>query len=242
MIMKKNTYKIFLLLIFVCLLPSCIYAKSGQIIEEFKIEPAFNAISVCCGIQLFLTQSNEQNIVVVADEKDIDRLIIENRQGTLSISLKSNNFIFRRNKLRGLVKVFVSFTNLDELKISSAASASSENFLKLEDFDLKASSGAHCNLNLRCLNMMLNASSGAAVKLIGNGNNVLINVSSGASAMCGDFKVNNAQLKASSGANINIEANGVIDASSSSGANIAVSGSGRFETINQSSGGLVVKH
>src|SRR5687768_2800179 len=73
------------------------------------LNAGFTAISVSSGVELFLTQGNEETIAVSAnDKKYLERFKTEVVNGTLKIYYDNNGISWKSNEKRHL-KAYVSF-------------------------------------------------------------------------------------------------------------------------------------
>lgn len=222
------------------LLSSCVYAGSEGIQKETRSLAPFSEVKVSTGVQLFLTQGDENLAVVEADGSIIDNVVVESKNGVLEVYFKSTGWnLFGRNLRHGEIKVLLTFTRLEKLRASSGSSVYSQHLLNLGDFDLSASSGANSSLELSAGKVSMDASSGANIKVKGTGESVYAEASSGANVKANDFIAQAGSARASSGGSVNIHVDGDVDARASSGGSITVKGDAALRNVEQSSGGSV---
>lgn len=224
------------------LLSSCVYADSEGIQKETRSLAPFTEIKVSTGVQLFLTQGDENVAIVEADGSIIDNVIVESKNGVLEIHYKSSGWnLFGRNLRHGEIKVLLTFTRLEALKASSGSSVHSQNFLELDHFDLSVSSGANSSLSLSAAKVNMDASSGANIKMNGSAQLIYAEASSGANIKANDLTAQTGEVRASSGGNVQVYVDGDVDAKASSGGSVTVFGNAVLRNIEQSSGGSVNK-
>ncbi|TCO08743.1 head GIN domain-containing protein [Natronoflexus pectinivorans] len=239
--MKKiNSILIDVALVFVNFC-SCVYATNDndRLLEQDRQVTPFHAIAVSSGIELLMTQGNEHSVVVVAKESVIDRIKTDSKNGKLVIGVDNRRRGLFRSSRTGPIKVYVSFTRLDELTVSSGAQAKSDDLFELHDFQIKASSGAFCRLNINCKSLRVDASSGANVNIQGNSEIVRGSASSGANISGTSMESQEADLSASSGGNVSFTVTEKVVAKASSGGRVALKGNATSTSFSSSSGGVI---
>ncbi|MCA1744327.1 MAG: DUF2807 domain-containing protein [Bacteroidales bacterium] len=238
----KSTKGLVSMMGMIWLLSSCVYAGSEGTQKETRNLAPFSEVKVSTGVQLFLTQGDENLAIVEADGSIIDNVVVESKNGVLEIYYKSSGWnLFGRNLRHGEIKVLLTFTRLEALKASSGSSVHSQNALELGNFDLSVSSGASSSLSLDAIKVSMDASSGANIKMKGSGEFVYAEASSGANIKANDFTARSGEARASSGGSVNIYVDGDVDAKASSGGSVTVYGEAMLRNIEQSSGGSVHK-
>ena len=201
--------------------------------EDRTISNNFNEIKVQQGIQLFITQDNITELKVEADENIIDLLITEVKDNQLKIYFEKNVY---RAKARN---VYLSAANINKIKASSGASVKSENTFQTTSLDLDASSGSSIKVYVNATDITSETSSGATIKVYGKSKTFSGKASSGSSIDADELEAIDAYVKASSGANINVNVTGKLTAKASSGGDIDYEGSPTDINKDTSSGGSV---
>ena len=224
------------------LLSSCIYADGEGIQKETRKLAPFSEVKVSAGVQLFLTQGDENVAVVEADGIVIDNVVVESKNGVLKISYKSSGLnLFGMNMRHDKIKVFLTFTRLEALRASSGSGVYSQHELNLDNFNLSVSSGANSSLSVSASEVSMDASSGANIKMNGSAQLIYAEASSGANVKASDLVARSGEARASSGGSIQIYVDGELDAKASSGGSVTVYGDAVLRNIEQSSGGSVNK-
>ncbi len=204
-----------------------------------SLNAGFTAISVSSGIELFLTQGNEESLAVSAnDKKYLDRLKTEVVNGTLKIYYDNNNITWKKGEKKNL-KAYVSFKALQKLSASAGSSVDVTGSINTGNFDLDVSSGADFEGAINATELLADISSGASVKISGKADKLKVNSSSGADFKGYDLTVDYCDAKASSGAGVTITINKELSAIASSGADIKYKGSALIRDIRTSGGGAV---
>jgi hypothetical protein len=180
----------------------------------------FHGISSSAGIEVLLSKDNKESVVVSADDKEVvSKIKTEVINGILVIS-RINEWQFWKS-FHGKIKVFVGYTQLDELKASSGSSIVAD--------------------DLKTIKLLAEVSSGAEISLTGSTNNLQVKGSSGGSFASYNFVSETCDAEVSSGANIKITIQKELSAKASSGGQIKYKGDAVIRNIHISSGGEVKK-
>jgi hypothetical protein len=235
-----------LLLLFVSIISLSAFAQENKVINDANavkrsLSGSFTGISVASGIQLFITQGNEESIAVSASEqKHLDRLITEVVNGTLKIYYDNKGVSWKYSGKPNL-KAYVSFKTLEKLNVSSGADAVVSGSIKADKLDLNVSSGAVFTGAINAKELVTEVNSGAMMKVSGSADKFTITASSGADFKGYDFAVDFCDASASSGGAVHITINKELNAKASSGGDIHYKGTGLIRDIKTSSGGSVKK-
>lgn len=220
-------------------LQSCVITngKVGNghvILENRPVSAEFNAIKSSAGIDVYITQGNENEIVVETDENLQEYIATEISGNTLKIYPEKS---IRRSKA---LKVHVTFIDIERLSASSASSINTTSEIRSQNLDLSTSSGASASLEVLSENLEAKASSGSEITLSGKAQSFLVQSTSGATIRARDLQTIRCSATASSGSEIRVHVKEELEASASSGADIRYFGEAGT-SIKQSSGGSVRK-
>ncbi len=139
------------------------------------------------------------------------------------------------------LNVYVTFTELYALKVSSGADVETSGMLQTETLEVAVSSGAKAKLELDVNNLSCKTSSGASAKLKGKALRFKAEASSGSNLRASKLEAEHCIAKASSGADIDVFVNKTLEARASSGGDIEYSGNPENVDKKTSSGGDVSK-
>lgn len=233
-----KTIKLFSITLISLTLAFCTVSQAAQTGDsrQKRNVSSFHAVSAATGINVYLTQKDREEVIVEADDEDMDYLITEVEGGVLKIYMKQRsklNFNWNNSERN----VYVSFKNIDRIEASSAADVVSQSALNLDRLDLNASSSANIKLELNAKEVDAESSSAADIELKGKGYSLVANASSGSDIDASGFETKKCNANASSAADIRVNVTENLDANASSGADIAYSGSPARKNINESSGG-----
>ncbi len=235
--------KITIAVLMALLLSSCVFDMSwgsgkrgnGVIAEDRReVTEEFTAISANEGIDVYVTQDREFDILVEADENIIDLIGTDIRNGKLKIHAIEN--IGRATK-----KVYVTLPDISMLKSTSGADLITREGIEADEITLDASSGADLRVQLSADMVYADTSSGASIRISGEANTLYADASSGADIRAGEFKVKTCEADASSGADIRVNVSDRLVADASSGADIKYTGDASVKK-NKSVSGSVRKY
>lgn len=207
--------------------------KGNGIVTEDKREVTeeFSVVSASEGLDVYVTQADEFDITVEADENIIELIGTDIKDGKLRIHAIEN--IGRATK-----KIHVSLPNITALESSSGADLIVKNAIETDKIDLDASSGADLLVELVADEVTADASSGADIKLSGEANMLYANASSGADIRAKELLAKVCHADASSGADISVNVSDSLVADASSGADISYTGEASVQKKKSASGSV----
>ncbi|MEP7254797.1 MAG: head GIN domain-containing protein [Ferruginibacter sp.] len=227
--------KIFLLLLVV------ITANVTKAQNEIVVDPnattrtvsgSFNKIKVSGGIDLFLSQSDNQAVAVSASEERFKEGIkTEVENGTLKIYYEGDKTVSLKNRK---LRAYVSFKDLEKLNASGACDVLVSGTITAATLDMQLSGACDFKGIVKVNALKLNLSGASDVNISGSANTVDIE-SSGASDVKGyDLVTDVCNAKASGASDINITVNKELNASASGASDIYFKGTGLIKDIHTS--------
>lgn len=229
-----------------CLISFAAFAQDNKAIADPNatvrtLSGSFTAISVSSGIDLYITQGNEESLAISAsDEKYMSRFKTEVVNGTLKLYYDNNGVTWTAHENRKL-KAYVSFKTLEKLQGSAGASVTVKGSMTADNLDMKFTSGSEFEGQVNAKQIVVDQNSGSEVNVSGKADKLNIEVSSGASFKGFDMAVDFCDAKASSGGEVKITINKELSAKANSGGGIRYKGTGLIRDININSGGIVKK-
>jgi hypothetical protein len=233
-----------LLLLLISIISLSAFAQETKVINDPNavtriVSVSYTGISVSSGIQLYLTQGNEESIAVSASgQKHLDRLITEVVNGTLKIYYDNKGVTWKSSGKANL-KAYVSFKTLEKLNVSAGSDVIVNGTIKSDKLDLLVTSGAVFTGAVNVTELVTELNSGAVIKLTGSAGKFKIGVSSGADFKGYDFAVDYCDADVSSGGAVHITINKELNAKARSGGDIHYKGTALIRDIHTSSGGSV---
>lgn len=238
----KTLTKITVLLLILITTTSCMFDGFGiqgnrnVISEDRNISADFTAIKVSQGINVYLTQGNDIELSVEADENIMDLLVTEVEGDVLKI-------YFDKNISRAKAKnVYLTARNLNSIRTSSGSDVRGEGTFKADNISLRSSSGSRIRLELDAKGVTCDASSGSNIELSGITNTIDADASSGSHIDADNLKSEICKADVSSGASIDVYASDKLTAHASSGGDIDYYGNPKTVNKSKSSGGSVSKN
>ncbi|MDO6760354.1 head GIN domain-containing protein [Tamlana sp. 2_MG-2023] len=204
--------------------------------ENRPINAPFSTIKASQGLDVYLTQSEDEGITVETDENLQPIILTEITDGVLKIHLKEN--IGRCSSK----KVTVRFKTISEVISSSGSDIYSTNTISVETLHLKSSSGSDIELDVNIKQLSCKASSGSDLKLSGKTINLIAEASSGGAIKAADLFAEATEAKASSGSDITVNTSKSLIAKASSGGDVKYYGNPeKVEKSNNPSGSIKQK-
>lgn len=235
-----------LFLSFITFLSLVAFAQDNKVITDANatvrtLNGPFTAISVSSGIDLYLTQGNEESLAISAsEEKYMTRFKTEVVNGTLKIYYDNNGVTWTSHENRKL-KAYVSFKTLEKLHGSAGSEVTVKGSITAGNLEMKFSSGSAFNGQVTAKELTVEQNSGSGMHISGKAEKMTIDVSSGADFKGYDLTVDYCDAKASSGGAVHITINKELSAKANSGGGIRYKGTALIRDININSGGLVKK-
>ncbi|CAN5499514.1 head GIN domain-containing protein [soil metagenome] len=210
-------------------------------VQKRNLNAGFSAIYVSDGVELYLTQGNEESIAISAsDNKYLERYKTEVSNGTLKIYYDNKGINWTGNDKRKL-KAYVSFKTLEKLSASGGAQVNMKSLLSANKLECTFTSGSMFNGEVKTTVLAVDQNSGSQVNMTGETNSLKVEASSGAIFKGYDLAVDVCDAQASSGAGVRVNVNKELTVKASSGGGIRYKGNGVIRDMNVSSGGIVKK-
>ncbi|MGB8195044.1 MAG: head GIN domain-containing protein [Chitinophagaceae bacterium] len=210
---------------------------------EKRSVSGFHAISVGGGIDLQLTQGNEEAVAVSASKteyRDKIKTVVEN--GVLKIFYETDNW--RNWGWTGSskkLKAYVSIKNIDGLKASGGSDVIINGTLNSAKLDLGLSGGSDFKGAVNITELSGDLSGGSDLNISGRATNLTIEASGGSDVDGYELTVDNCTASCSGGSDIRITVNKELVASASGGSDINYRGNATVKKKSSSGGSSVTK-
>jgi hypothetical protein len=183
----------------------------------------FHAIEMSDGIDLYLTQSNEESVAVSASSTEYrDKIKVEVVNGVLKIYYEQQGWGMSWSNRK--LKAYVSVKNIDHLSASGGADVSIENDLKATDLKMHLSGGSDFKGNIKAQNLSISASGGSDVDISGRAEKVSIDASGGSDVNAYEFSADYCNVSSSGGSDVHITVHKEIKGSASGGSDVYYKG------------------
>lgn len=209
---------------------------NGKIVtEEREVTADFTEVRGSAGLDIYLTQGNENKIVVEADENLLQYIETDIESGKLHITSSEN---IGRSKSK---KVYVTYKELNTIEASSGADVTGNSVIKSQKLSLKSSSGAELEVEVFTQDLTAKTSSGAELKVSGKASSLNADASSGSELDAKELFVINCIAEASSGAEVTVNVKDKLETRVSSAGEINYHGNPVSVNSNKSNSGTVEK-
>ncbi len=216
-----------------------LFVTSGDWKENRPVS-RFSGLSVGNGIEVYLTQGNDEKLTIEAkgvDEKDV---ISDVRNGILKLSVERRgmNFSFGRSRS---VKAYVTFRQLSSLAATGGATVIGQEKLSFRDLNVSAAGGADVKLNLIANSLNALASGGSDLALEGTARTLIADGTGGSDLDARKLTVEIGSANASGGSNVSLYATRELNLKASGGSDIYYSGPARIAAQSKSGGSDITK-
>lgn len=209
--------------------------------EKRTLSSSFSAITISDGVDLYLTQGNEESIAVSASEqKYMDRFKTVVEDGNLKIYFENKGLNWVGSEKRKL-KAYVSFKSLENLHASSGASVNMKSALTVNKLNCSFTSGSQFTGEVNITQLSVSQNSGSSIEIFGKTGELQVDVSSGAIFKGYELAVDFCEAKATSGGGVRITVNKELNAKANSGGGIRYKGTAVIKDLDVNSGGMVKK-
>ncbi len=166
---NSKILKIFFCFIFLVLKLDLLHGQDTTKIVKIN---NFVGIAVKSGIDIVLTQSNEEKIEIKGLKTFAEDVsVTKNDSGILKIEMVKftlKNWKWGKNES---LKVFISFKTLNHIKISECATVLTDSVINLENLNITIEDGSEMKLNLKANNLGVEIESGSTIYLFGQAKN-----------------------------------------------------------------------
>lgn len=210
---------------------------NGNVTTETRnINETFEGIHASEGLDVYITQSNNQEVKVEADEnlQEIIETYVED--GILKVGVDG---AIRKSTSQ---KVMISCGNLTSIKSTSGSDVFAEGVIKSADLSLTATSGSDMQLEVEADNLVCKTTSGADMKISGRANSLTAEATSGSDLEAGDLIASKCNAKATSGADLSVNTKDELIAKATSGGDIRYQGNPKSVKKNDEVSGSVRKN
>jgi hypothetical protein len=194
--------------------------------ELRTINGPFKAIKVSGGIELYLSQGDEEIVAVSASkDKYRDNIKAEVKEGVLHIGYRDDDTYKFRLELGGKdMRAYVSFKQLEKLTGSGASEIQVNGVLNVPMLEIVLSGASDFKGEVKVDELSLNVSGASDARLTGTAGAAQI-TASGASDVKGfDLQVDNCSVKASGASDINISVNKELSVNASGASDVRYKG------------------
>ncbi|MCW3806485.1 head GIN domain-containing protein [Plebeiibacterium marinum] len=218
-------------LLMVAITATSIFAQEKEVRET----QSFNSLSASSGIDVYITQGNEFNVIVESQKSSIHRIITEVKDETLHIYVKGR---FKWSS-RDVKKVHVTAPEFKRISASGGADIRGVGGMEENNLTLISSGGADIYLTTKTHDIKLVCSGGSDISVKGESVNIDATCSGGSDIDAGKLVAKNVNVSCSGGSDAYVNATEELKATASGGSDVHYRGTPPNIKINKSGGGDV---
>jgi hypothetical protein len=205
--------------------------------SETRKLPSFDELSVGESITVEMRKGSSEEAIVEVRGADLDDVLTDVIGGRLKIEMR-----YRMGYRNVDVRVRLTFVELEEISVSSSADLFCEDVITGKSLELDVSSSGDASLKIDVEELEVEVSSSGDLELEGNCESQYVRASSSGDYNGFDLVSSFADIRASSGADVEVNVTEEIEADASSGASIYYRGNPDKVYVDSSSGGKVRKY
>ena len=220
-----------------------INSKAQTVINDKNVQvrnvSEFSAIKVSGGIDVYLSQSDEDAVAVSAsDEEDRDNIKTEVSRGVLNIYYDDHSFKFIRNRQ---LRAYVSFRKLESIQGSGASDFIINEKLSGNSVKIQLSGASDMKGEVDLSNAEVDLNGASTMKISGKIENLKIEASGASDLKNYDLMVDNCIAQLSGASDVKITVNKSISAKASGASNLDFKGNAERRDVS-SSGASNISH
>ncbi len=223
------------------LLSSCVIdgwnqgiSGNGNVVKETRDLDGFTGVHISSGVDVYLSQGEEFEVVVEADE-NLQDVIVTRMEGKILV-IKTDHVNIRSAKSK---KVHVILPELTDIKISSAGDCVGKTAFYCDDLKIAVSSAGDLTLEVNADRIYLDISSSGDAELSGKAGFFQARLSSAGDLDAFDLIANKVEVDVSSAGDASVHATEEISMNASSAGNIYYRGEAKVVHSRSSSAGSI---
>ena len=143
----------------------------GNVVKQEREVGSFSGIEVGGAFKVFLSQGDEEKVIVETNENLLD--VIETKVVGNTLKISTTKDINKADELN----IYITFVNIEDLEVSGACHLKSDNKIKLKELDLECSGASDVELMLSLTVLEMDCSGASQVELFGTADNVELDLS-----------------------------------------------------------------
>ncbi len=213
-----------------------------KVAEQRVVKESFNGIKISDGIELILTQADENTVNASASQqKYLDELKTEVVNGILIISVKQKKWMNSDYKNRW-VKVKVSLPKLSTLDINDGCTVKNTNKFNLDNININCNDGSSVKLeNFNATTLTASVKDGSSMLLTGKSSTLNVEVNDGSSFDADEFVSDVCNAEANDGSSLKINVTKELTASANDGSSIRYEGTPTIKKSSAKDGSSIKK-
>jgi adhesin HecA-like repeat protein len=213
-----------------------VISGNGKVVKESRDLSGFTGVHISSGIDVYLSQGNNFEVTVEADENLQDVILTEINGNSLVVKTDHVNIRSAKSK-----KVHVTLPELNELKISSAGDCVGQTPFECEDLRISISSAGDLTLEVEARLVDLDISSSGDAHLSGRTELFNAGLSSAGDLNAFDLIAGKVDVDVSSAGDARVNATEELSMNASSAGNIYYRGDAKVVHSRTSSAGDIIR-
>jgi hypothetical protein len=197
--------------------------------ENAEVRPltgSFTGIKASGGIDVYLTQGNNEAVVVSASKDKYKEYIkTEVKEGILYVYYKNPDGAgIYINGYKKNLRVYISFTALEKIAASGACDIHITGVITVPSLSIDMSGASDLKGEVKVSNLKVDVSGASDVRLSGTATDAYLEASGASDVKCYDLITNNCKVSASGASDINITVNNELNVSASGASDVFYKG------------------
>ncbi|HUS86448.1 MAG TPA: head GIN domain-containing protein [Bacteroidales bacterium] len=209
---------------------------SGDVKTETRNLEGFTGVKTATAVDIYLTQGNNFDVVVEADDNLLEYIVTEVKDDALNVYLDK---VFITGKKTMIVHV--TMPEIEFIKASSAGDVIGQTPIKADNLKVSTSSAGDVNIEVTAKTLYLSTSSSGDITISGEADYLEASTSSAGDIKGYELTVREADVSASSAGDVKITVTERLKARASSAGDIYYQGNPEYVDAKSSSAGDVVK-
>lgn len=217
--------------------PSIVNDKNAEV----RTVAAFHGVNIGSGIDLYISQGNEDAVAISASDADTrNRIKTEVENGILKIYIQWNAGIHLTWSDKHM-KAYVTIKDVDQIKASGGSDVYVEGTIKSNSLAVGASGGSDIYGVYDATNLSFDLSGGSDAKVSGKVTTLSVEASGGSDFHGYDLVAESCSVNASGGSDTYVTANKELNIKASGGSDVTYKGNATIRSTDTSGGSDVKK-
>ena len=208
---------------------------------EKRTVSSFHGIDVATGIELVISEGNEEVAVSAATTEFRDKIVTKVENGILKIYYENKLQSINTKKEKKELKAWVSYKSLDRLNANTGAEVEIEGTLKAASLKMSVNTGATVKGLVNIDDLVVDQNTGSEVTLTGKAVKLDVTGDTGSMFKGADLETSNCNAKVSTGAGIYITVQKELYIKANTGGYVKYKGDAGIREIKTNTGGSVSK-
>jgi hypothetical protein len=240
---KKGNMKNTILLAAFAFVSFAAVAQEGKVINDKNAQKrtaqGFHGVEISSGIDLYLSQGNEEAVAVSATDLDVrDHIKVEVVDGILKVYIEQHGFHWGNWNNQHL-KAYVSCKTIDQLHASGGSDVFFEDPIHSDRLKMSLSGGSDLHGKMTVGELSITQSGGADSYVSGSATTLYVRTSGGSDYHGYDLAADDCHVEVSGGSDAYLTVNKELTASASGGSDVHYKGNGVVRSSSASGSGSI---